>query len=128
MRENSKTEMYFRARMAGHSCTEVAEMFGTSRENVSFMTRKYFPKQFRGWGKSDCVYPNLRKYLNDNLLTYASLTAKLNLCTYDSPMTVVSSFLHGHTSIAKKSTIDAFLRITGMTYAELFEEDLCEKN
>ena len=118
MREMTKTEMYLQARAQGLSCTEVAEMFGTSRQNVSFLTCKHMPKEFRGWNKDNCVYPNLRKWLNDHRMSVSVLQAKLNV-----PRSTVYTFCRGENAYCAKSTIDAFLRVTGMTYAELFEED-----
>lgn len=63
------------------------------------------------------IYPNLEKWLKDNGKTYYALATETGI-----NHSTVYGILYGDRGCTKYS-IDAILRVTGMTYEEAFKEE-----
>ena len=122
MRERTKTELYAKERESGKSVKEIAEKYGVSYQAVSQATAKIKKGYFTHYTEEQCVYPNLRNWLNDNKVTRSEFLRRIGLTPSPNNSTRLSYYFTGKNYPAK-ATIDKFLEITGMTYEELFLED-----
>ena len=122
MRERTKTELYAKERESGKSVKEIAEMYGVSYQAVSQATAKIKKGYFKHYTEENCIYPNLRNWLNDNKVTRSEFLRRIGLTPSPNNSTRLSGYLTGK-NYPTKATIDKFLEITGLTYEELFLED-----
>ena len=73
-----------------------------------------------------CTYPNVRKWLNENKITYRELICRLGWEHCGDNYTYLGNWLRGR-NYPKKQIIDKFLSITGLTYEKFFETEKKEK-
>ncbi len=104
----------------GATYSEIAAAFGISRQRAYSIIGGRKENHYKKITAEDCVYPNLRKWLNENRVTRAELCRRLTGSTHPKPYTKVLNFCRGNTSRATKQEIDKYLRVTGLTYEELF--------
>ena len=100
----------------GMPCAEISKQLGITRQAVSYAI-KYVSQSRNNIHKATIQkirYPNLAQWLLDNNVSIAGLARLANVSH-------LYSSLCGETE-PKKSTIDAILSITGMTYEECFYE------
>lgn len=106
----------------GSSYEEIGKAFNLSRQRVFQLIGGRVKTHFIELSPDDCIYPNLRKLLNDNRITRLGLCRMLygsNPSKYQN----VYDFLRGRNTRTTKYTIDKYLKVTGLTYEELFETD-----
>ena len=115
-----KWQIYESMRNQGMTYQQIADACSCTRQNVHWALTRVEKAPIRGIVPSRCVYPALRNWMNDNRVTVAELfrrlygdEARLNTRPrfYD--------LLKGKIDM-KKRDIDALMRVTGMTYEELF--------
>lgn len=120
---NRKAEM-IKMRESGATYKDIGEAFGISRQavfqHIGGMVRGGY---FKTLSANDCIYPNLRKWMNDNHMSRSKLCRAMFGNTLPSNQHHISNFLRGKNSGATKHTIDKYLTVTGLTYEELFETD-----
>lgn len=111
--------------MAKKGCTyqEIGETFHISKQRVYQIIGGRFKHRFKAITPQNCIYPNIRKWMNDNRITQAELTRRLYHNSHVENQGHVSAFLHGKKKGLMKSTIDKWLTVTGLTYEQLFEQD-----
>ena len=122
MRKHQKADLYAKERESGKSISEVAKMYGVSYQAVAQATRKSSHNYFRHYTEQECVYPNLRKWLNDNKVTRSELMRRMGMTASPTNYGRVSHYLKGR-NYPYKNTIDKLLEVTGLTYEEFFQRD-----
>ncbi len=114
------TKAYLAARESGMSYREIAEMFGVSFQRVAQVCGKYNPHRFQFITETGCIYPNWRKWMNDNKVSRYELVRRMGLITSQTEfVNRMSDYMRG-VSEPKKWFIDKLLEATGMTYEVLF--------
>lgn len=117
------TKKYLEARDSGLSYTQIAEMFGVSKQRACQVCAKYQPSKFQFISEKGCIYPNWRKWMNNNKVSKLELIRRMGMC--DSPSAAsnrLRSYMEGKCNPAK-SYIDKLLEVTGMTYEVLFYQE-----
>jgi transcriptional regulator with XRE-family HTH domain len=97
---------------------EIAEIMGVSHQCVAHMCGKYNPSHFRMFSDA-VVYPNLRKWLNENKVSVMELIRRCGYVPHTEEHNRFTSWMYGKNDPSKR-TIDACLKVTGMKYEELF--------
>ena len=121
----SRTEMQA-MRDEGYNYTQIAEAAGVSKQRIFQLIggeqRNRTPKPLT---ETECVYPNLRKWMNENHVSRGELTRRLyNGTTPPRACERVNKFLNGTVNhIINRQFLDSILKITGLTYEQLFAEN-----
>ena len=117
-----KYEIYREEREKGLTYREIADKYGVTRQNVAQCCAKYNPKHFHIWTERMCIYPNVRKWLNENKISKSELVRRMGVRVHAGTNSVVSSYLRGE-HYPPKQTIDKLLSVTGLTYEKFFKTD-----
>ena len=112
--------MFLEERKNGLTYREIAEKYGVSQQTVSATCRRC-PNHFRAYKAEEVIYPNLRKWLNENKVTRQEFAYGIGV-RGRTPARVVTLWFRGQ-RYPQKKTIDKMLEFTGLTYEELFEEE-----
>ena len=64
-----KYELYRLEREKGLSYREIASKYGVSMQNIAQACAKSNPCHFRFWTDEQCIYPNVRNWLNENKIS-----------------------------------------------------------
>lgn len=116
---SDRTKQMVMDREAGMTCRAIAEKHGVSWQRVQAVVGKYSPAHFQYVTEAGCIYPNLRRWMNDNKVSRSELVRQMGLEAYPKNIVNLSSVIVGKTS-PRKAYIDRMLRATGMTYETLF--------
>lgn len=117
-----KYDIYREERAKGLSYKEIADKYGVSKQNVAIACGKSQKWNFRYWTATGCIYPNVRKWLNENQITTRELIHRLGIDYHNTTCARIRSYLIGH-CYPPKMIIDKFLSVTGLTYEEFFETE-----
>ena len=119
-----KADLYLEERLKGKTYQEIATQFGVSYQAVAMAIGKHHPGHFKPVTHKQCVYPNLRRWLNENKVSQAEFLRRIGKAIGGRNYEKVRCWLSGK-SYPRKQDIDLMLKITGLTYEELFyrEED-----
>lgn len=109
-------------REQGYTYQKIADISGLSKQRVSQLIGKTNYGHSKPLTEEQCVYPNLRKWMNENRVCRMELTRRMYNNMHGRAYQHVSIFLKGVTYI-HKPFLDKLLKITGMTYEELFAEN-----
>jgi transcriptional regulator with XRE-family HTH domain len=116
-------EEYRAERAKGKTYQEIADMFGVTRQAVGQACRKSQPARFRFLTPENCIYPLVRKWMNDNKITRAELCRRMGYETIGgNNVTRINAFLKGENSTTPKAFIDRVINVTGLTYEEIFQQ------
>ena len=115
-------ELYFEEREKGKTYQEIAKQFGVSYQAVAVALGKHHPGHTRPLTEKQCIYPNLRRWMNENKISQAELIRRMGKMVGGRTSEMVRGWLIGR-SYPKKPDIDILLKVTGLTYEELFKED-----
>lgn len=118
-KEHKRADLYLAARESGLTYQQIADKYGVSRQAVADVCGKYNPKYFQIIKEDDCIFPNLRKWMNDHKVSRKELTRRIGLVTYAYNVEVLTTYLKGVVN-PRKDVIDKMLKVTGMTYEEMF--------
>ena len=99
---------------------EIAKVFGVSRQYVSHVCGKCDPAYFIPIG-SECIYPNLRKWMNENKVCRGEFVRRMGLVLHTNNIERFGRCLRGEYH-PPKPYIDKMLKVTGLTYETLFAE------
>lgn len=121
-----KFEIYRAEREKGLTYQQIADKYGVSKQVVGQACGKYQPSRFRFWNESSCIYPNVRKWLNENKVGCAELIRRLGWVCYSTNYTKVEGWLSG-SFYPLKQNIDKLLSVTGLSYEKFFERE-CESD
>ena len=114
-------------RKEGLKYKEIADQVGCSVQYVAQICSKGNPGHFRFVG-DDCVYPNLRKWMNENKVSRKEFLRRMGLTTHPSNYERFCWYVKGK-SFPRKDYIDKMLSVTGLTYETMFgvSQDGCEQ-
>ena len=106
-------------REQGKTYQEIADEVGCTRQYIGQVCGKYNPNMFHFISESECVYPNLRNWMNKFKVSRKELIRRSGI--YESTYSSVhlSSIMRGETQ-PPKPTIDKLIAATGMPYEVLF--------
>lgn len=111
-------------RRKGMTLREIADDTGLSYQQV-FADLKGcgIDGYFRAFTPKKCIYPNLRRWLNENRVTTKELCLRMYGNDLAANRQSISRFMKGYAVDISKSVIDRYISATGMTYEELFEKE-----
>ena len=118
----TKAALYLADREKGMTYKQIAEKHGISKQRVAQVCGQYKECQFRAYSEKDVIYPNWRKWLNDNKVSRSEFARRMGNLAHPHAITYLSKWMRGYT-YPTKQTIDMILEITGLTYEELWEVD-----
>lgn len=105
----------------GLTYKQIAACLGISYQAVSQSLATYEPRRFHHITEKQCVYPGVRRWMNENKVTFAEFIRRHGKTLHEQNYATLKSVLNGSTD-PRKSTIDKILCITGMSYEEAFSE------
>lgn len=111
-------EKVIELRKQGLKYKEIAEMFGVSWQRIRQICGKQETSWFHAVG-SECVYPNIRKWMNENQITKGEFLKRMGLSDCSDNRSRLGGYLRGK-CYPQKSYIDKMLAATGLAYEELF--------
>lgn len=120
MSRHPKADLYRKDREAGLTYQQIGDKYGVTAQAVANVCSKTDGDQFRGWTKRQCIYPNLRRWLNENRVNMAEFLRRLDLIPTNGMQDRYRSYFRGMT-YPKKQQIDRMLAVTGLTYEKLWE-------
>lgn len=121
MTSKKKWQIYLEEREKGMTYAEIAAKYGISHQAVAQTCARRSACHFKPYTEKECIYPNLRKWLNENRVMRNELARRMygNPCsTYT---TRFSCWFTGR-CFPTKETIDKLLAVTGLTYEQLWEK------
>lgn len=118
-------ERYLELRNQGYGFNEIAKICGVSRQAVYASVNDYHRRPKRGKRnkpyitgiENQVIYVNIADYLIDNDLSVSALACKCGVYPY-----TMLKAMRGEMEL-RKSSIDALIKVTGLTYENLFKED-----
>ena len=114
-------------REQGKTYKNIADEVGCSKQYVALVCGKTNPNKFRYIQNDQCVYPNLRKWMNENKISRKALI-RLSKCYESTGSSVhLSHFLQGVTEPTKQ-VIDRLIETTGIPYEVLFSKVECQSS
>ena len=116
--EPSKRKKMQLLREQGLTHRQIAEQFGVSKQYVAAVCAYYDPTHFR-YIDEHCVYPNLRKWMNEHKVSRNELIRRMGLTANPKNSNRLSFYMRGEND-PRKDYIDRMLKATGMTYEKLF--------
>ena len=114
-----RCDLYVADRNAGMKYTDIAEKYGVSYQCVAQACARRGVGHFKPYTKVDCIYPNLRKWLNDNKVSRYEFIRRLGECQHTANSARLSDHFRGR-CYPRKETIDKMLEVTGLTYEQFF--------
>ena len=105
----------------GYSYAKIADACGVSKQRVFQLIGGIHHKTPKLLTETECVYPNLRKYMNENKISRMSLARQIYGEVTSRHYERLNKFLNGTTYVyINKHMLDRILSITGLTYEQLF--------
>ena len=121
-RAHPRTDMALGLRAKGLKYKEIAEIMGVSFQCVANMCGKSNPSHFQIISDK-VVYPNLRKWLNENKVSMSEFIRRCGHVPYGQGHARYRSWMYGENDPSKR-IIDRCLEVTGMKYEELFYREV----
>lgn len=115
----TKREQMQALRDHGMTYQAIAEEFGCTRQYVYQMIGTGEGAHFRLVTKDGCIYPGLRRWMNENLCSRQELLRRMGRIAWPNSAARLTAYLRGYCEPSKR-TIDDILKATGMTYEECF--------
>lgn len=109
-------------REQGMTYRQIADHFGISYQAVAQALAEYNPKHFKRVSESGCIYPNLRKWLNDNKVGKSELVRRCGYANVYRNKNRFDYYLTGRNEPPKR-VIDKILMVTGLTYEQAFSAE-----
>ncbi len=97
---------------------EIAERFGVSHQYVAMVCGTCDPRYYIHIG-DECVYPNLRNWMNENKISRKELLRRIGVEPLANNYSRLNKYLRGEAQ-PRKPWIDKMLEVTGMTYEVMF--------
>lgn len=116
-----KRDLYLEERKKGKTYRQIAEEFGVSYQRVAEACSGADTQHFYPYTEKQCIYPHLRRWLNDNRVGRSEFVKRLGYVSCSQTNVRVRNCLQGKYYPTKKM-IDKMISVTGLTYEELFWE------
>ena len=110
-------------REAGMTYRQIAEKHGVSFQYVSIVCSKYSSKHFQYVPETGCIYPNLRRWVNENKVSKFEMLRRMGETVGAENSTRLRRLMKGE-YLPRKDCIDKLLKVTGMSYEMLFSDTL----
>jgi len=114
-------KLYREEREKGLTYREIAEKYGVSYQGVAQACGKSNPNYFKYHKENAVIYPNLRKWMNDNKVSIFEMVRRCGMERCNDNAIRLRNQLKGKNHF-RKPMIDKLIAITGMKYEELFKE------
>lgn len=115
-----RADLYREEYAKGMTYAEIARKYGVSRQAVQMACGKQDVSKFRPWTEDRCIYPNLRKWLNDNRVSLFEFVRRMEAIPSGHITYRYSCYFKGGI-YPQKRTIDKMLEVTGLTYEQMWE-------
>lgn len=119
----SKADLYRAEREKGKTYRQIAEEFGVSYQRVAEACSGAGTKNFFSYTEKRCIYPHLRRWLNDNRVGLSEFVERMGYVSCSRTNDRIRDCLRGRYYPTKKM-IDKMIAVTGLTCEELFSEGL----
>ena len=106
-------------REQGMTYKQIAETLGYSASYIYQLCGCGSHYHFRCITESGCIYPGLRAWMNENMVSRAELVRRMYKTPYPNMVKSMSAYMRGDYE-PSKAVIDDILRITGLTYEQCF--------
>ena len=120
--KNGRCAIYREERKKGRTYQDIADGYGVSRQMVAQACSPFETLRFRVVKPEDCVYVNIRNFLNKKRMSRKTLVYALGLEPCTNNYYSINAVLRGQ-SDPRKSLIDKLMILTGFSYQQLFERD-----
>lgn len=120
---NERKQKMIEMRNAGATHEQIGNAFGITKQRVSQIIGQYWVGSFRGITCEDCIYPNLRRWMNENRISKSELCRRMYGDVGPENHHRISLILSGKKTNFFKSVIDRLIEATGLSYEELFSEE-----
>lgn len=119
MESKTRKQQMIEDRDAGMTYKQIGEKYGVSYQYVCQVCAKRLPYRFQFIKEDSCIWPNLRRWMNDEKCSRNELLRRMGLTPAAENSTTLRSYMTGECS-PRKPYIDKLLQATGMTYEKLF--------
>lgn len=116
----NKKEQAMSLRQQGWTYQQIGNELGCSRQRIAQILGKQAVWGFQYINTEECVYPKLAEWMNKNKVSRSEFLRRIGLQAEPRNIIRFSSILCGRID-PRKTDIDRYLNVTGMTYEELFE-------
>lgn len=118
----AETQEYMKSlRREGKTQREIAELTGYSLSRVAQLTNEHDSVRFVVHRTNGCIYTGLRRWLNENKISIWELVERMGYSYSGCTASRIRGAMSGKRDM-RKSEIDAFMRLSGKSYEELFGE------
>ena len=114
-----------RLRSEGYKYREIAEILGCSHQYVAQILGKQQVEKFRVIDDS-CIYPNLRRWMNENQISRAELTRLMDYVPVAENQIRLAKIMRGEV-LPKKDLIDTMISVTKLPYEVLFATNTAKR-
>lgn len=108
----------------GINFSEIARIVGCTRQYVTQVVRDSGTQytDYRRLTDDVCIYPNFRKWWNDNRMTYRKFFDLMGIIYHDTNIGRLHTYISGKGN-PRKSYIDLMIAATGIPYETLFYKE-----
>lgn len=122
-RPRVKADLYLADRASGMKYREIAEKYGVSYQSIAQVCAQAgVPGHTKPFNCEEVVYPELRKWMNENMVNRAELGRRLGQLPSPYTRKKVNDWLRGKV-FPKKNEIDRLIEVTGLNYERLFSTE-----
>ena len=120
--KNGRCAIYRAERKKGRTYQDIADEYGVSRQMVAQACAPFQTLRYRVLKADDCVYVNIREWLNKKRMSRKTLVFALGLENCTNNYNTIKAVLRGE-SEPRKGLIDKLMILTGFSYEQLFVRD-----
>lgn len=122
MSKRPRYELYMAAREEGLTYPEIAKKYGVSPQAVYIACAKRGARRFKPYTEKEVIYPNLRRWLNENEISRSEFARRMDRIPNASTRAQIGAWFRGD-CYPLKSVIDKIIEVTGLSYEKLWEEE-----
>ena len=118
----TKKQQILALRSQGLKYRQIAEKVGVSFQYAAIVCGQSHTGYFRAVTADECIWPNLRNWINVNRICRNAMLRRMGLTTYGENNMKLGRILKG-TQTPSKEWIDRLICATGLPYEQLFAEE-----
>ncbi len=119
MESKTRKQQMIEDRDAGMTYKQISEKYGVSSQYVCQVCAKRLPYRFQFIKEDSCIYPNLRRWMNNEKCSKNELLRRMGFTPIAANSAQLSAYMMGE-NFPRKPYIDKLLQATGMTYEKMF--------